>query len=245
MHAVAEILLPPGTKDIKAAIDQVMNFFCNATEDDDGKETIGECDWWDYWQIGGRWSGNKTKATIPQERLDEFCAELNRRGVTVSGFTAGKQELNPPSQIPEVDALWREWFPGAGEQCQIFAHSGNRGDIIDGNICTVADVPDNLTAERLILAGPHWDAASHPNDLEATDMIVTEYWNRCRHQKTDWDGNVAEGIRRFVAKGTEEAECYKARKTERGEEIDEEWVARKERKIPGPNWLVVTVDYHN
>lgn len=246
-HMVAEVVIPPCV-DIEKAVGQVMDYFrADKYDDETDEESKGDCDWWDYWQIGGRWSGNKTLAQFDKAKLDAFYAELNERKVTVSSFRAGKQELQPASQIPMVDALWREMMPGGGPKCLIFAHSGNSGTILDGNICTVKRVPCGLECERLIIAGLHWDDEKHPGELEAVDMLQTEFWNRVRHHKTDYDGNVKTGIAGLVAKQQEDLARWAEREHSSDEERvkHEQWLERKRRSAITDEWLVVTVDYHN
>lgn len=219
-HYVAEIVIPPRT-DVPSAVTQVMEYFCD--EPEDGEK--GNADWWDFFIIGGRWSGNKLQASLDPGKLEAFHKTLQKRKVTVSGLVCGKEELQPSSQIPSVDRLWREFFPGKGDKCPLFQHSRDQyrkeGFYAD-DVCRVADVPERLECTRLILAGPHW---KEKEKLEAKRMLVAEFWNKVEHQKTDYDGNVAKGIQRFV---TEDAE------------------SRAPVKLPSlDDWQVVTVDYHN
>lgn len=214
-HYVAEIVIPP-TDNVQESIRQVMEHFCD--EDEDGKKDVS--DWWDFWIIGGRFNGHKTTARLDPERLKAFHVLLNELKVTVSGLVCGKEELNPVSQIPMVDALWREWFPGAGAVCPLFHHSNDqyrKDGHYPEDVCTVADLPSLLICTRLIVAGPHWQDKTK---LEAEHMLVAEFWNRCNWQKTDFDGNVKAGLEKIAGKKTKDAPF-------------------------APDWLVATVDYHN
>src|SRR4051812_29260376 len=118
MHYVAEVLIPP-TENIPEAIKQVFDSLRRRDENDEPYD-IG--DWWDWYVIGGRWSGNKLLATLDPKKLEEFEETLQGMNLTVAGLVAGKQELRPVSQEVQVDALWRETFPGRGDKCLLFKH---------------------------------------------------------------------------------------------------------------------------
>jgi hypothetical protein len=226
MHAIAEVVIPP-TGDVRVAVGQVMDYFRGDPDEEGGERP--SADWWDFWVVGGRFSGHKIETRIGREKLAAFHNLLNERKVTVSGLRCGKPDLSPATQIPEIDALWRQWFPGMGDKCLLFNHARSQyGDdgIAPDDVCTVAEIPDGLTCERLILAKPHWD---DPTRLEAGEMLVTEFWNRCTHQKTDFGGDVKEGLRSMVERINR---VYRP--------------GYFEETYPGfDRWRVVTVDYHN
>jgi hypothetical protein len=134
MHYTCELVIPP-TDDVKAAVDEAMSSFI-------GNDEESRASWLDYYVVGGRWTGRKLKERFPKDRLDAFYAELASRKVTVSGIQFGKQELQPSSQIPEVDALWQEWFPDGGKHCVLFKHSGEDGSTHD--VCRVDQLPPSV-----------------------------------------------------------------------------------------------------
>ncbi len=171
MHYSLEVIMPP-VADVKAALDEILQPFDE--NDDDNSHSF-----WDWWQIGGRYSGHKTEATVSPEKIKEFHAELNRRGVTVSGIQFGKQELSPASQVPMV--------------CPIFRHSGERSG---ADICTYKDIPPALTAYKLIVAAKDYK----DEKLEAVTMFTQALWNGVTHEDTKWDGTVASGIAMHLAK---------------------------------------------
>jgi hypothetical protein len=217
MHYHCEIILPP-TTEIERDVESVMRPF---SENADPEESRGH-GFWDWYQIGGRWSGSKVQARIDRVRLDEFYAELSRRKVTVSGLQWGKQELSPASQIPEIDALWREWFPESGiAHCPLFKHSGNT--LLD-DVCVFKNAPLELVCSRLIVGVPHWKEA---DKVEPGYMLECEYWNGCNHVKTTWDGTLKQALEKYAEHGAHYSDEYKAK-----------------REIK-PDWLVVTVDYHS
>lgn len=224
MHSIAEVVIPPG-RDVELAVSQVMSSFLE--EDDDGNKT-DSADWWDFWKIGGRFSGDKTTARLDPDKLKAFYAMLTEKQVTVSGLRAGKPDLSPASQIPQVDAWWREWFPGAGDACPLFGHSRDKyrsAGYYPDDVCLVRDVPAALTCERLIVAVPHYDAAKRDTHLTVRRMLVKSFWNGVQWQDTRFDGLVGPALAGMtlgrVAAGSDE-----------------------EAKV-GDDWQVVTVDYHN
>lgn len=234
MHAIAEVVVPPKFKpDLNLWVGRVMDYFLK------GEGEGAKADWWDFWKIGGRFSGHKTLSRIPADRLAAFNKELARRKVTVSGMIFGREELQPASQIPEVDGLWREWFPGHGERCPLFQHAyqahlqgpHRHVEYFDHDVCTVAEVPDDLKCVRLLVFGHSPD---YPAEVRGVRHLVTEFWNGVEHQDTKFDGKVKpalDAMIRGVGRPPRDREDYKT----------------KELRAFGfdKDWLVVTVDYHN
>lgn len=212
-HSIAEIVIPP-TDNIELAVKQMMK--------DTDAEDESHPDWWDFYVIGGRFSGHKLECKIGTDRLKQFHELLIQKKVTVSGLRCGKPDLAPSSQIESVDALWREHFPGFGEKCVLFAHSrdqyGKQGIYAD-DICAVSALPDKLTCDRLLIAHKRDDGELYP-----IDMWANRLWNGVSWQDTDFDGNVKTGIEKWKKQATER---YRSGIT------------------VGDDWLVVTVDYHN
>lgn len=207
-----EVVMPP-CDDVNAALEKILAPF-----DENGEENRHV--FWDWWVIGGRWSGTKAKAKLDPAKIEAFYAELNERKVTVSGVQMGKQELSPASQIQEVDALWREMFPESGLQsCPLFGHSGDK---LPGDICTLDECPKALKASRVIVAGN-----SHRDDLDAVYMISESEWNGVNHIDTGFSGLVSDAISAHIKRLKNYGAEY------------------AERITPRPDWLVVTVDYHS
>lgn len=211
MHYHLEILMPP-TDNVEDAVATILAPF-----DENNDEASHS--FWDWYQIGGRYSSRKLESIVSKNKRDAFIAALNGLGVTVSSVQFGKQELSPASQITAVDALWREMCPGAGDVCPLFKHSGEGQSAHD--VCRLDQLPDGLTAFAFIHAGPGF-----LNKLDAVGMYHQYIWNGVTHQKTDWGGNVKEAISRSVERCDRYTDAYKA------------------KVMPQPNWLVVTVDYH-
>lgn len=220
MHYHCEIVMPP-TEDIDGAVAKVMERFDENCYDDEHHAPK----FWDWYVCGGRWGGEKMKVALGSERLEAFYAALTEHKVTVSGFKAGKDQLEPESQIPMVDALWHEHFPETTGPCPLFKHSERQygSDTLPGDVCKFSEVPEGLKCSRIIFAGP----SVSDELLEPTFMLSEDSWNGVNHQKSDWDCTFAQAVVKFTEKLENYRETYAA--TIR----------------PQDDWLVVTIDYHS
>lgn len=223
MHSHLEIIMPP-TDDIEAAIKSIMAPF--SENDEDASHAF-----WDFYVIGGRWAGSKLKASLSKEKIDKFYEWLQEEKVTVAGFQAGKQEISPSSQIPKVDAKWNETFPSAEfTKCPLFAHSNdqyNSESLIDGDVCSLLDLPDVMECSHVIIAKPSYDDGKWTGPLEAEYMLQESIWNGVTHVDTKWDGKLSTALAMYA----DRIKDYKA-----------EYL---EVVTPKADWLVVTVDYHS
>lgn len=221
MHYTLEIIMPP-TEDVEASLKEVMAQFDECPEDDeDGNAKYG---FYDYYLIGGRWAGRKVKAMYDEERMSAFTKRLNDENITVSGIQFGKQEISPASQIPIVDSLWNEYFPDSPiKVCPLFKHSNSKEEVLHGDICKIGDIPERLTASRVIIAAPNYDGSA----LEAKYMIEDAYYNGVQFRDTGWDGNVLGCLEAYkdMIKGYQED-------------------YRKKHEL-NADWICVTVDYHS
>lgn len=219
MHMHLEVLMPP-TDNIEEALEKIMQPFDESGSDEDGNQN--QHTFWDWYQVGGRWAGAKMEAKLGKDRLASFNKALTEREVTVSGIQFGKQTLQPASQIEMVDALWREMFPDSNlTVCPLFDHAPK---VIEGDVCQLSEVPDGLTAERIIIAGPEFNDGTK---FRAEYMISDEIWNGVMHVKTQWDGQFKTAINAFKEKIKGYRDDY------------------REKRIPKDDWIVVTVDYHS
>lgn len=222
MHHHLEIIMPP-TEDVKAAVSRILGPFDESGEDEDG--IPNKHAFWDFYVIGGRFSGVKLEAMLGQQDLEEFNAELASRGVTVSGVQFGKPELSPASQIPMVDALWNEFFPKSPiKVCPLFKHFNDQYKDSNGfpDVMRLADVPWPLKASRVIVAG-----TTHSDGLEAAYMTQGDVWNGVSWIDSRWDGLVHSAVGDWREEVGRYAPEYAARNT------------------PNDDWLAVTVDYHS
>jgi hypothetical protein len=222
MHYHCEIVIPP-TKDVEGAMATVLKQF------DENQEDSSHA-FWDWWVIGGRWSGCKLMARYDEAKLEQFREWLRDEKITVSGVQFGKQELSPSSQIPKVDAKWNEMFPSMRPfHCPMFKHSNQYSDVLPDDVLRLGDVPDVLKCSRMIVAGHGYDSDSKgwTGPLEAKFMLCESEWNGCNHMPIDWDGRFHSAL----AKYHEHIKGYK-----------DEYIASH---MPNNDWLVVTVDYHS
>jgi len=215
MHYHLELVMPPAG-DIKAAVSRIMSPFYEGNESEDASGHP----FFDYWVIGGRYSGSKIEARIGTEKLDAFNAELKRRKITVSGIVFGKEELSPSSQIAEVDALWCEMFPESGiTVAPMFRHAKD----LPLDICKLTDVPSGLLAYRVIIAAPTYDGKG----IEAVSMFSQDLWNGCNYEKTTWDAKFSTALSMHIERSQNYADGH------------------KELVTPTPDWLAITIDYHS
>jgi hypothetical protein len=226
MHYHCEIIMPPAA-DISEQIEQILSKFNENTEDPSGNE------FWDWYVIGGRWSGKKELCGYSQEKLDLFHNVLKEKKVTVSGIQCGKQQLEPKSQIPMVDKIWSEHFPtenGEIVPCPLFTHSNDQydsNDLLSCDICRVDEIPEDLICNRVIIAAPGRGCSESDSKIEAVYMICEDQWNGVNHMNIDWDHKVKSALETFLSGLTNYRNRY------------------KEKVTPRPDWICVTVDYHN
>lgn len=218
MHYHLEIVMPP-VENIENAIEAILAPF----SEHDGEDGPNQNSFWDWWQIGGRYSGSKIEAACGG-RLQEFRDWLNAEGVTVSGVQFGKPTLYPADQRGKVDAKWAEMFPTAGPTCPLFDYSGKQ---MHGDICEVGHMPDGLQAYSCIIAGPSFNNGKYDGPLQANELLHKSIWNGCTHQDTTWDGTVESAISLHKQRIESYADEYKKAATIQ------------------TDWLVVTVDYHS
>jgi hypothetical protein len=216
MHYHAEIIMPP-TDDVKAAVATIMaEFDENANPNDENVSPKNA--FWDWYVIGGQWSGQHITQLLG-ERLNAFYEELDRQGVTVSGLQMGKPTLNPASQRAFVDALWVEAFPESPMKvCPLFDHyKGNAGDVMP-----LSEVAPTLHCDHAIIVTP-----GSGNNIRPAFMIARNVWNGVNYVKTTWDGTIGDALRMHA---------------DRLKNAKPEYIAEQ---TPGPDWLIVTVDYHS
>lgn len=216
MHMICELVMPP-TSDIAGAVADVMKQFQDTEE--------YPHQWHDFYAIGGRFGGHKVTSVLDGTTLAEFYAELKRLKITVHGLQFGKQEISTPEQEELVDAAWATFFPSIGGRCPLFKH-GTRDQYDKGqpdpmDVCTVANLHPDLKAERVVVVVPDGDG------LRPHYMVSADQWNGVIHQKSAWDGKVSSALR----EADERLSVYRP-----------EYAAK--RRV-GPDWLVVTIDYHN
>lgn len=206
---------------MRRAIDSILAPFSEHADDN-------LCAFWDWFEIGGRWSGEHFTSQFNPDKLAEFRKWLVAEKVTVSGLVWGKESIEPKSQIEKIDRKWNEMFPSAfgNQPCPFFKHSGARMPM---DTCKLSDInTDRINPSRVIIAGPGWNSETREHDdnvnLEAKFMLTDEFWNGVNHQKTAWDGKLSSAINQYTEKVTE---------------YNLDWA------LPDGDWTLVTVDYHS
>jgi hypothetical protein len=231
-HYHLEIIMPP-TDNVEGAISSIMEPF------DENKEEAYH-PFYDWYVIGGRWAGDKFVDSLDQDKLQEFYDWCDNEKLTVSGLIAGKQSLQPATQIPRVDAKWNEMFPredGQEVSCPLFQHSNNQFatavlDALDGDVWPLSR-SKHATAARVIVAGPSF--VPHPPEgvsvysgpYEAIFMLSQQIWNGVNSEETTWDGTIAKALETLESRLQNYSDEYRQSHT------------------PQDDWLCVTVDYHD
>lgn len=176
MHHRLEVLMPP-TNDVATAMEKVLKQF----SENDEENSVSFYDWY---EIGGRWSGSHNLDGLDEALLDDFYKDLSDHNVTISSVQFGKQKLQPASQIPLVEQLWSVRFPG---KCPIFDNYTGGGDII----AWVEAKEKHIKCSRFIITD---------NDLEPEYMTQEDFWNGVSHVKTTWDGTVKSAFGEYTEK---------------------------------------------
>ena len=170
MHYHCEIILPP-TEKIEEAVEQILSPF-----DENSEEAYRP--FWDWYVIGGRWSGSHQKSNYGKEKLSAFWEWINQEKITVANFRAGKYEIRPEEQIEKVDSKWNEMFPrpdGLIVPCPLFKHAG---EFIEMDICELSEINPELECERVIIASLNREG----DEMEGIFMLSREFYNGINHQ---------------------------------------------------------------
>jgi len=185
MHYRMEILMPP-TQDVEAKLQEVLKDFSENNEESRNA-------FYDYFIIGGRWSGKHNMDGFGQDKLDRFYAELTENKVTVSSIQFGKQKLSPSSQIPFVQEIWNKYFPG---ECPVFDHYTGGGDIITWKEAQTKDI----TCLRFLVTN---------KDFEPEYMTMDSAWNGVSWIETKWDKTVKGAFQEYTEKMSRYKEEYR------------------------------------
>lgn len=148
MHYILEIIIPP-VDNIEEAIEEIMKPFYEGDEENTNA-------FYDFYKIGGRFSGHKLRFMLGTERMDEFYDLLKEEKITVSSFVVGKETLAPNSQAEKVDKLWNDFFPDSPiKQCPVFDNYKPKDNFPD--VCSLLETPKDLTCSRVIIAKRDWE----------------------------------------------------------------------------------------
>jgi hypothetical protein len=178
MHHRLEVLMPP-TDDVEGKLEVVLKDFSENNEEESYTPTF-----WDWYEVGGRWSGSHNMDGLDQALLDKFYQELKDANVTVSGVQFGKQTISPESQIPFVESVWSKHFPG---KCPVFDHYTDGGDVI-----TLAEAKTKkITCDRFIVTD---------NEFKPQFMAQEDFWNGVNHVESKWDCTVESALAEYAEK---------------------------------------------
>jgi hypothetical protein len=178
MHFHVEVLIPPSVN-IEDAVDKALAPF-----DKNAGDTCYA--FYDWYKIGGRWSGSKLEALLGEERIDAFIEEVKKRKFTISNVQVGKPTLKPESQQKEVDELWHEHFPELElGPCLLFSHSGPRHP---HDICHLKDIPLSFSAHRVLFVD---------DNAAPLFMLTRDFWNGVSFQRAAWNGTLEHALEIF------------------------------------------------
>lgn len=181
-HYHSEVWIPE-ILDVESQIMEIMNPYNEALaiEQDEFEEShwYNPNGWWDWFQIGGRWTGAHTPDYHPEEDEQNYenCMVCGGGGFRRDKF--GEEErLKTPSytcngcgHYDDTLKIWTHGKFGKGKQCkwptQWAKHSGD--------IIPVSEINDKLDCYTLIVGD---------------NVYQTEIWEGGDFKKTDFDGNV-------------------------------------------------------
>lgn len=223
MHYLMEAIVSPQyADDIEGAVTAALEKYEEGREDEDG--FINPHAFWDFFVIGGRYDKEKLVQRFDQDTMKEFYDQLTERGVTVAGVQCGKPELSPASQEPEVDELFRSFFPEWEGPCPLFQHGLNsQYDNADGwpNVCKLSEVPRTYKCYRVIILSAGYQGRPH-----IVNMFSRSVFNGATFLDTEWGGNLLDAVDLHHDKIKNYKEEYRDKNTITGE------------------WITVTIDYH-
>lgn len=216
MHEHLEIIMPPrDLEDIQDAVQQVMDRYC--TTEDDSESEYRFWAFWDFYLLGGRYSGRKLTNTLDQERIEAFFKALQDADIQVHVVVAGKQSVTTPEQWAQVNAIWNERFPDSGfDECPYFE---NAGPVLMGDVMELGKIRvDKVECNMMIVADEEGAVV-----FRAQDSV----FNGTNHETTTWNGTIQNGLELMA------------------EMLEHYTPEYRYRVTPKDDWLVVTVDFHS
>jgi hypothetical protein len=232
MHYHLEAIIPP-VKDLEKALESLLAEFNKNGKDEDGEANSHT--FWDWYEVGGRWSGEHAKSLLDKDKFNAFEQELVDKKIQISGLRWGKPELASSSEIRIVKQLWLAYFPDAPIECPLFKNTTSAKCKYD--VMPLVDLPKTFTCATFIVAQYPFNYEYKKNNLllwtvgdslKPNFLLQRQYWNGVNHQDTSWDGTVGHALELY-----EKDWSYSK---------GEEHVATNKMKS---DWLAVTVDYHN
>ena len=171
MHFYALVEIPQDAENVKAAVEKAMEPY---------REGLSESGFWDWWQIGGRWTGT----------LDGYDPRADRRNMRECWLCDGSGLRDD-----EAARRWREKSPGYGcndcDSTGIEVKCPTEWARHDGDIATRDAIVDERRPYTLVVGGEayhreEWDGESYVDTSEdlqrawdamdpATRLVVVDY----------------------------------------------------------------------
>lgn len=208
MHHHAELIMPP-CDDISKAVEQIMTPY---------SELNSPTGFFDYYELGGRYSGRKMFLQLDPVRLSEFQEDLKTATKDLKSFS------DKYAQVTEQ--LWKRDFPEHDiNDCPFLPIIPGSSLYRPSDICTLDQIPSELQPYATLIACKAFDVPQPRLEFAYFESI----WNGRTWQKTTWDGYVISALNDY------EKSINRFRLDK--EELIKEWQ-------PHNKWICVTLDYH-
>jgi len=169
MHYHGEVYFKERPKDVLKAVSKAMEpyreWFNEETDEYGG--------FWDWFVIGGRWSGEHTKMKLDQEKLRDFYKVCEEKGL----FWIGGEYSEEVQKVRRCEEFLRIFpdFKGLIPTCRdVYKEDGYADDIVP-----VEEVTPQLRCYTLILPG---------------EVLHYKVWDGKAFRKTGFDGCVKKAL---------------------------------------------------
>ena len=167
MHHYAEVVLPPvrpsqKEKTIHERVFQTLRW-----------HGFGSRLGFDWFVVGGRWSGCKAMGRLDGVKVGAFWAEFKKRG-----YEWMDKENSQEKRAQQGHSLFGEFFPDYKGETPVCRDQYRQNGYPD-DVCSVSEVPEGLTSYVLVIAQTH-------------EMLETEIWDQknAEMKKTKFDGRI-------------------------------------------------------
>lgn len=140
---------------------------------------------WDWFVVGGCWSGEKLMAKLDPNKVKAFSAEFEKRGY---GWTS--MEHPEEERRRDTHKLFMKYFPNFKGEIPVYRDQYKEGGG-EGDICKVSELPEKFSCHTLIIPGKR-----------SAEVLMTQEWDGKDFVKTSFDGDaVAELKKRGLTDG--------------------------------------------
>jgi len=169
VHYHCEVYFKERPKDVLKAVSRVMEPYRERID-----EETDECSgFWDWWVIGGRWSGIHTETKLDPVRLNEFYRVCNEKGLFLYG-SKNPEDVQKARRAEEFLKFFPN-FEGPVPTCRdVYKEDGYADDT-----APVEEVTERLRCYTLILPG---------------EVLHREVWDGKAFRETDFDGYVKKAL---------------------------------------------------